>query len=70
MCTITRFSKDIQWLYVVGEKDAEDKDLNSEAPSSLSDGVSEKDSNSVSQSNAVSSKKEEEQNNSFKKVHF
>lgn len=51
-----------------GEKDAEDKDLNSEAPSSLSDGVSEKDSNSVSQSNAVSSKKEEEQNNSFKKV--
>lgn len=50
-----------------GEKDAEDKDLNSEAPSSLSDGASEKDSNSVSQSNALSSRKDQ-CNNSFKKV--
>ncbi|XP_033847057.1 1-phosphatidylinositol 4,5-bisphosphate phosphodiesterase beta-4-like [Periophthalmus magnuspinnatus] len=50
-----------------GEKDAEDKDLNSEAPSSLSDGTSEKDTNSVSHGNAVSSRKDE-CNNSFKKV--
>lgn len=51
-----------------GEKDAEDKDVNSEAPSSPSEATSEKDANSVSQSNAVSSKKEEEPNNSIKKV--
>lgn len=52
----------------VGEKDAEDKDLNSEAPSSPSEATSEKDANSVSQSNAVSGKKEEERSNSVKKV--
>lgn len=52
----------------VGEKDAEDKDVNSEAPSSPSEATSEKDANSVSQSNAVSSKKEEERSNSVKKV--
>lgn len=50
-----------------GEKDAEDKDVNSEAPSSPSEATSEKDANSVSQSNAVSSK-EEERSNSVKKV--
>uniref|UniRef100_A0A7N6ALL4 1-phosphatidylinositol 4,5-bisphosphate phosphodiesterase n=1 Tax=Anabas testudineus TaxID=64144 RepID=A0A7N6ALL4_ANATE len=50
-----------------GEKDAEDKDLNSEAPS-LSEATSEKQANSVSQSNTVSSSKEEEQSNSIKKV--
>lgn len=50
-----------------GEKDAEDKDLNSEAPS-LSEATSEKEANSVSQSNAVSSRKEEERSNSIKKV--
>ncbi|XP_075900871.1 1-phosphatidylinositol 4,5-bisphosphate phosphodiesterase beta-4 [Nelusetta ayraudi] len=51
-----------------GEKDAEDKDVNSEAPSSPSEATSEKDANSVSQSNAVSSKKEEERSNSVKKA--
>ncbi|XP_028253084.1 1-phosphatidylinositol 4,5-bisphosphate phosphodiesterase beta-4 [Parambassis ranga] len=50
-----------------GEKEAEDKDLNSEAPS-LSEAPSEKDANSVSQSNTISSKKEEEHTNSIKKV--
>ncbi|XP_022626155.1 1-phosphatidylinositol 4,5-bisphosphate phosphodiesterase beta-4 isoform X1 [Seriola dumerili] len=50
-----------------GEKDAEDKDLNSEAPS-LSEATSEKDTNSVSQSNTVSMSKEEERSNSIKKV--
>ncbi|KAG8011173.1 1-phosphatidylinositol 4, partial [Nibea albiflora] len=50
-----------------GEKDAEDKDLNSEAPS-LSEATSEKEANSVSQSNAVSSRKEEERSNSIKKA--
>ncbi|XP_031721784.1 1-phosphatidylinositol 4,5-bisphosphate phosphodiesterase beta-4 [Anarrhichthys ocellatus] len=44
-----------------GEKEAEDKDLNSEAPSSLSE------ANSVSKSNAVSTTKGEH-NNSIKKV--
>lgn len=50
----------------------EEKDLNSEAPSSVSEATSEKESNSVSQTNAVSSKKEEERSNSIKKVgrHF
>lgn len=52
----------------VGEKDAEDKDVNSEAPSSPSEATSEKDANSVSQNNTVSSKKEEERSNSVKKV--
>lgn len=52
----------------VGEKEAEDKDLNSEAPSSVSEATSEKESNSVSQSNAVSSRKDDEQSNSIKKV--
>lgn len=42
--------------------------MNSEAPSSPSEATSEKDANSVSQSNAVSSKKEEERSNSVKKV--
>ncbi|KAM9355314.1 1-phosphatidylinositol 4,5-bisphosphate phosphodiesterase beta-4 isoform 1-T1 [Pholidichthys leucotaenia] len=51
-----------------GEKEADDKDLNSEAPSSVSEAPSEKEANSVSQSNAVSSRKEEEQSNSIKKV--
>ncbi|XP_076016265.1 1-phosphatidylinositol 4,5-bisphosphate phosphodiesterase beta-4 isoform X3 [Genypterus blacodes] len=51
-----------------GEKEGEDKDLNSEAPSSLSEAPSESDANSVSQSNTVSSKKEEERSNSIKKV--
>ncbi|XP_063351033.1 1-phosphatidylinositol 4,5-bisphosphate phosphodiesterase beta-4-like isoform X2 [Pelmatolapia mariae] len=51
-----------------GEKEAEDKDLNSEAPSSVSEATSEKESNSVSQSNAVSSRKDDEQSNSIKKV--
>uniref|UniRef100_A0A7N8XMM9 1-phosphatidylinositol 4,5-bisphosphate phosphodiesterase n=1 Tax=Mastacembelus armatus TaxID=205130 RepID=A0A7N8XMM9_9TELE len=46
-----------------GEKEADDKDLNSEAPS-LSEATSEKDTNSLSQS----SRKEEERNNSIKKV--
>lgn len=56
-------------VYVsVGEKEAEDKDLNSEAPSSVSEATSEKESNSVSQSNAVSSRKDDEQSNSIKKV--
>lgn len=56
----------------VGEKEAEDKELNSEAPSSLSEAASEKEANSVSQSNAVSTRKEEERSNSIKKVgcHF
>lgn len=61
------------FVYVrVGEKEAEDKDLNSEAPSSLSEATSEKEANSVSQSNAVSSRKEDEHSNSIKKVgcHF
>ncbi|XP_037541696.1 1-phosphatidylinositol 4,5-bisphosphate phosphodiesterase beta-4 [Nematolebias whitei] len=52
----------------VGEKEAEEKDLNSEAPSSLSEAASEKETNSVSQSNAVSSGREEERSNSIKKV--
>lgn len=63
---------ELLFLYMtVGEKDAEDKDLNSEAPS-LSEATSEKQANSVSQSNTVSSSKEEEQSNSIKKVrcHF
>ncbi|XP_069014660.1 1-phosphatidylinositol 4,5-bisphosphate phosphodiesterase beta-4-like isoform X2 [Embiotoca jacksoni] len=51
-----------------GEKEAEEKDLNSEAPSSQSEATSEKEANSVSQSNAVSSKKEEERTNSIKKA--
>lgn len=51
-----------------GEKDAEEKDLNSEAPSSPSEATSEKDANSVSQTNTVSSKKEDERSNSIKKV--
>ncbi|XP_041831606.1 1-phosphatidylinositol 4,5-bisphosphate phosphodiesterase beta-4-like isoform X1 [Melanotaenia boesemani] len=51
-----------------GEKETEDKDLNSEAPSSLSEAASDRQSNSVSQSNAISSRKEDERNNSIKKV--
>ncbi|XP_072218426.1 1-phosphatidylinositol 4,5-bisphosphate phosphodiesterase beta-4-like isoform X1 [Leuresthes tenuis] len=51
-----------------GEKEAEEKDLNSEPPSSLSEVTSDKESNSVSQSNLVSSRKEEERSNSIKKV--
>lgn len=48
-----------------GEKEAEEKDVNSEAPS-------EKQANSVSQINTVNSSKEEERSNSIKKVrcHF
>lgn len=52
----------------VGEKEVEDKDLNSEAPS-LSEATSEKEANSVTQSNTVCSSKEEEPSNSIKKVH-
>ncbi|XP_010770506.1 1-phosphatidylinositol 4,5-bisphosphate phosphodiesterase beta-4, partial [Notothenia coriiceps] len=48
-----------------GEKEVE---LNSEAPSSLSEATTEKEANSVSQSNAVSSKKENTLSNSTKKV--
>ncbi|KAK5903812.1 hypothetical protein CgunFtcFv8_007560 [Champsocephalus gunnari] len=48
-----------------GEKEVE---LNSEAPSSLSEAATEKEANSVSQSNAVSSKKESNLSNSTKKV--
>ncbi|KAG7240246.1 hypothetical protein INR49_027057 [Caranx melampygus] len=50
-----------------GEKEVEDKDLNSETPS-LSEATSEKEANSVSQSNTVSVSKEEERSNSIKKV--
>uniref|UniRef100_A0A1A7X936 1-phosphatidylinositol 4,5-bisphosphate phosphodiesterase n=1 Tax=Iconisemion striatum TaxID=60296 RepID=A0A1A7X936_9TELE len=50
-----------------GEKEAEEKDLISEAPS-LSEAASEKETVSVSQSNAVSSGREEEQNNGVKKI--
>nr|XP_020459346.1 1-phosphatidylinositol 4,5-bisphosphate phosphodiesterase beta-4 isoform X1 [Monopterus albus]XP_020459347.1 1-phosphatidylinositol 4,5-bisphosphate phosphodiesterase beta-4 isoform X1 [Monopterus albus]XP_020459348.1 1-phosphatidylinositol 4,5-bisphosphate phosphodiesterase beta-4 isoform X1 [Monopterus albus]XP_020459349.1 1-phosphatidylinositol 4,5-bisphosphate phosphodiesterase beta-4 isoform X1 [Monopterus albus]XP_020459350.1 1-phosphatidylinositol 4,5-bisphosphate phosphodiesterase be len=50
-----------------GDKEAEDKDLNSEAPS-LSEATSQKEANSVSQSNAVSSRKEEDCSNNIKKV--
>lgn len=53
-----------------GEKEAEDKDLNSEAPSSVSEAASDKESNSVSQSNTLSSRKEEEHSNSVKKVTY
>ncbi|KAM8831979.1 1-phosphatidylinositol 4,5-bisphosphate phosphodiesterase beta-4 isoform 1-T1 [Spinachia spinachia] len=49
-----------------GEKEAEDKDLNSEAVSSLSEATAEKEANSVSKSNAVSTTKDER--NSIKKV--
>ncbi|XP_035473551.1 1-phosphatidylinositol 4,5-bisphosphate phosphodiesterase beta-4-like isoform X1 [Scophthalmus maximus] len=49
-----------------GEKEGEDKDLNSEAPS-LSEATSEKEANNVSQSNTVGTRKEE-RNNSIKKV--
>ncbi|KAI9528151.1 1-phosphatidylinositol 4,5-bisphosphate phosphodiesterase beta-4 [Dissostichus eleginoides] len=48
-----------------GEKEVE---LNSEAPSRLSEATTEKEANSVSQSNAVSSKKENTLSNSTKKV--
>lgn len=57
------------FVLVLGEKESDDKDLNSEAPSSLSEATSEKDTNSISQNNTVSSTKEEECNNSVKKVH-
>lgn len=46
----------------LGEKETDDKDVNSEAPSSLSEAASEKESNSVK------SRKDEERNNSIKKV--
>ncbi|KAL6095582.1 plcb4 [Pungitius sinensis] len=49
-----------------GEKEAEDKDLNSEAVSSLSEATTEKEANSVSKSNTVSTTKDER--NSIKKV--
>ncbi|XP_054617434.1 1-phosphatidylinositol 4,5-bisphosphate phosphodiesterase beta-4-like isoform X2 [Dunckerocampus dactyliophorus] len=51
-----------------GEKEAEDKDVTSEAPSSLSEAASDKEANSDTQSNAVSAKKDEERSNSIKKV--
>uniref|UniRef100_A0A1A8FKE1 1-phosphatidylinositol 4,5-bisphosphate phosphodiesterase n=1 Tax=Nothobranchius korthausae TaxID=1143690 RepID=A0A1A8FKE1_9TELE len=49
------------------EKEAEEKDLISEAPS-LSEATSEKETSSVSQSNAISSGKDEEQNNGVRKI--
>lgn len=49
--------------FTTGEKEADDKDVNSEAPSSLSEATSEKESNNVK------SKKDEERN-SIKKVIF
>ncbi|KAF1376413.1 hypothetical protein PFLUV_G00211250 [Perca fluviatilis] len=52
----------------VGEKEIEDKDLNSEAPGSLSEATTEKEASSISQSNAVRSTKEEERSNSIKKA--
>lgn len=79
MLTRTKHGKNVQQPFCLfsvymctGEKEAEEKDLNSEAPSSLSEATSEKEANSVSQSNAVSSRKEEERSNSIKKVgwHF
>ncbi|KAK5606501.1 1-phosphatidylinositol 4,5-bisphosphate phosphodiesterase beta-4 [Crenichthys baileyi] len=51
-----------------GEKEAEDKDLNLEASSSLSEATSDKVTSSVCQSNTISSGKEAECNNSIKKV--
>ncbi|KAF6718490.1 1-phosphatidylinositol 4,5-bisphosphate phosphodiesterase beta-4 [Oryzias melastigma] len=51
-----------------GEKEGEEKDLNSEAPSSLSEMTSEIQTNSVSLKETVGSKKEEEQSNSIKKL--
>ncbi|PWA27498.1 hypothetical protein CCH79_00000167 [Gambusia affinis] len=51
-----------------GEKESEDKDLNSEAPSILSEVASDKETNNLSQSNLISSGKEEKHNNSIKKV--
>ncbi|XP_074471813.1 1-phosphatidylinositol 4,5-bisphosphate phosphodiesterase beta-4 [Sebastes fasciatus] len=51
-----------------GEKEVEDKVLNSETPSILSEASTEKEANSVSQSNAVSSTKVEDRSNSIKKV--
>lgn len=50
-------------LVPVGEKEAEDKDINSEAPSSLSEATSDKESNSVKS-------KKDERNNSIKKVNL
>ncbi|MEQ2174973.1 1-phosphatidylinositol 4,5-bisphosphate phosphodiesterase beta-4 [Goodea atripinnis] len=43
-----------------GEKEAEDKDLNSEVPSSLSEATSDKVTSSVCHSNTISSRKEAE----------
>ncbi|XP_061757014.1 1-phosphatidylinositol 4,5-bisphosphate phosphodiesterase beta-4-like isoform X1 [Nerophis ophidion] len=51
-----------------GEKEPEDKDAASEAPSSLSEVASDKEANSDAQSIAVNSKKDEERSNSIKKV--
>ncbi|XP_030201410.1 1-phosphatidylinositol 4,5-bisphosphate phosphodiesterase beta-4 isoform X3 [Gadus morhua] len=52
-----------------GEKEPEDKDVNSEAPSSLSEEPSEKaESNSISQNHTFGSQKTEEHVNSIKKV--
>ncbi|KAM9778639.1 1-phosphatidylinositol 4,5-bisphosphate phosphodiesterase beta-4-like [Syngnathus typhle] len=51
-----------------GEKEPEDKDVTSEAPSSLSEAPSDKEANSDSQANALSTKKVEERSNSIKKV--
>lgn len=65
MCSSINFFVSV--CMTLGEKEAEDKDLNSEAPS-LSEATSEKEANSVSQSNTVSSRKEEERSNSIKKV--
>uniref|UniRef100_A0A8C4ZYH9 1-phosphatidylinositol 4,5-bisphosphate phosphodiesterase n=1 Tax=Gadus morhua TaxID=8049 RepID=A0A8C4ZYH9_GADMO len=54
-----------------GEKEPEDKDVNSEAPSSLSEEPSEKaESNSISQNHTFGSQKTEEHVNSIKKVRY
>ncbi|XP_061609923.1 1-phosphatidylinositol 4,5-bisphosphate phosphodiesterase beta-4-like isoform X3 [Phyllopteryx taeniolatus] len=51
-----------------GEKEPDDKDVTSDAPSSLSEAASDKEANSDSQPNAVSTMKVEERSNSIKKV--
>ncbi|XP_034006261.1 1-phosphatidylinositol 4,5-bisphosphate phosphodiesterase beta-4-like isoform X1 [Trematomus bernacchii] len=51
-----------------GQLREKEVELNSEAPSNLSEATTEKEANSVSQSNAVSSKKDNNLSNSTKKV--
>ncbi|KAF3849655.1 hypothetical protein F7725_019374 [Dissostichus mawsoni] len=56
------------WERRMKRKQRMEVELNSEAPSRLSEATTEKEANSVSQSNAVSSKKENTLSNSTKKV--